>query len=135
MHYPRLHELDDGEDDRVKHMLLVHSIPEAFDNRDASSDDIQRTFAFMEQLNKELTDAGEMVDGAGLAGPAEARTVRKRDGKAVTLDGPFAETKEVIGGYWILECDRDRALEIATRVVDFDGPFSPDTIEVREISG
>lgn len=120
----------------MKYMLMVQSVPEAFDHRDSNAEDIQRTFAFMEKLNSELMESGELLDGAGLAGPREAKTVRKRGGKAITLDGPFAETKEVIGGYWILDCaDYDRALEIATRVVDFDGPFSPDTIEIRPITG
>lgn len=120
----------------MKYLLMVRSAPEAFELRDQSAAEMQQTFEFMDNLNRELIASGEFVDAAGLAAPNEARTVVKRSGRAVTTDGPFTEAKEVIGGFWILDCaSYDRAVEIATRVVDFDGPASPDTIEVRQIVG
>ena len=65
---------------------------------------------------KALTDAGVMVGGAGLQPPPLATTVRLRDGKRQVQDGPFAETKEQLGGYYVIEVpDLDQALDWAAR--------------------
>ncbi|MEV4896594.1 YciI family protein [Nonomuraea sp. NPDC050547] len=58
--------------------------------------------------------AGRRLDGSALAAPASATTVRVRDGQLLVSDGPFAETKEVIVGFDLLECaDLDEAIEVA----------------------
>ncbi|MQA64068.1 MAG: hypothetical protein GEU86_21990 [Actinophytocola sp.] len=119
----------------MKFMLLVHSEQADFDTRDNAPEGLEETFAFMARLNAELEASGELVDAAGLAGPDKAKTVRRQGSATVTTDGPFAEAKEVLGGYWVLECSEDRALEIATHVVDASGPQGPDSIEVRQIMG
>jgi hypothetical protein len=63
-----------------------------------------------------LDDRGINVAGERLASSATATTVRLRDGNRLITDGPFAETKEVLGGYYIIECrDLDEALEAAAR--------------------
>lgn len=117
----------------MKFMLLVRSNPSAFALRDAAAEEMQPAFEFIAGLNQELMDSGELVDAAGLADPAEAKTVRNQGGVAVITDGPFAEAKEVLGGYWVLDCESlDRALEIAQRAVSGPGP---DNIEVRAIAG
>lgn len=60
---------------------------------------------------------GVMVDGARLQPTSTATTVRVRDGKVTTTDGPFAETKEQFGGYFVFDCkDLDQALEIAAQI-------------------
>ena len=65
---------------------------------------------------KALQDAGVMVGGAGLQPPAVATTVRQRDGKRQVQDGPYAEAKEQLGGYYEIDVpDLDRALEWAAR--------------------
>ena len=65
----------------------------------------------------ELGAAGKIVSGAELALPSKAKTVRVRNGETVVTDGPFAETKEVVGGFFVLECDDlDEALAIAARI-------------------
>jgi hypothetical protein len=65
---------------------------------------------------KALTDAGVMVGGAGLQPPPAAATVRQRNGKRQVQDGPFAEAKEQLGGYYVIEVpDLDKALEWASR--------------------
>ncbi|WP_410670572.1 YciI family protein [Amycolatopsis sp. cmx-4-68] len=68
--------------------------------------------------------------GTGLRPPADAKTIRVRDGEVLLTDGPFAETKEQIGGYNILECpDRSTAVEVASR-----HPWAEcGTLELREI--
>lgn len=63
-----------------------------------------------------LSQAGIIVNGDGLQGPHTATTVRVRDGKRIVEDGPFADTKEQLGGYFIIEVpDLDTALEWAAR--------------------
>lgn len=115
-------------------MLLVHSEEADFQARDAGAEELQATFDFMANLNKELTESGELVDAAGLSAPSQARTVRRRGKNVITTDGPYAETKEVLGGYWVLElASFERAQEIAARVVEFDG--GPDAIEIRPLGG
>lgn len=114
----------------MKYMVLVHSKGEDFDLRDADVAEMQPVFEFMAKLNAELAESGELVDAAGLTGPRQAKTVRKRDGVAVTTDGPYAESKEVLGGYWVLDCaSEERVLEIAARVVEFEG--GPEELEIR----
>jgi len=65
----------------------------------------------------ELQARGAWVIGDQLAPPRRARSVRVRNGKSIVSDGPFAETKEVIGGYFLADCkDLDQAIELAERV-------------------
>lgn len=85
---------------------------------------------FMLKLNDDLIQAGEMVSAEGLADATQAKSVAFRNGMPVVTDGPFAESKESLAGYWIVDVENEtRALEIAKRVVAFtEGP-----IEVRQI--
>lgn len=88
-------------------------------------DDEQREWlrgiiAFMGELNADLEASGELVSAEGLTAPSQAKTVRPSDGDPVTTDGPFAEAKEVLAGFWVIDvADFDRAAEIAARVVRF----------------
>lgn len=85
---------------------------------------------FMQTLNEDLTNSGEIVDGQGLADSTQAKTVRIQDGVPVATDGPFAESKESLVGYWIVDVDGEaRAIEIASRIADHvQAP-----IEVRQV--
>ena len=89
---------------------------------------IQQMYKDVEAVNQEMRDAGAWVFGGGLEEPSIATVVREEDGRIVTTDGPFAEAKEHIGGFWILNLpDLDAALswaEKATRACQ--GP-----VEVR----
>ncbi len=68
-------------------------------------------------FTQELREAGKMVGGDRLQPSTAATTVRIRNGETLTTDGPFAETKEVLGGYFILECESlDEALAYAERI-------------------
>jgi hypothetical protein len=83
------------------------------------------------KLMHELKTSGRLVAGAKLDESASAVTVREKNGKPVITDGPFAETKEQLGGYHLIECkDRDEAISIALRI-----PTLPagGTIEVRPL--
>jgi hypothetical protein len=81
-------------------------------------------------FHRELTEAGALVDSSPLAPPTEARTLQVRSGEQLVVDGPFAETKEVLGGYYLIEAESlDAAVEWARRLRhDADG-----SIEVRPL--
>jgi hypothetical protein len=69
------------------------------------------------KLVHELKSSGRLLAGAKLDRSASAVTVREKNGKPLITDGPFAETKEQIGGYHLIECkDRDEAVSIALRI-------------------
>lgn len=83
-----------------------------------TQDELNAMHGFMNELNDDLRARGEWVDGQGLSDPAHARRVETRDGEVVVTDGPYAETKEVLAGFWIVDCESiDRATEIAAHVL------------------
>jgi hypothetical protein len=103
-----------------------------------SPEEIQAHIAFMGDVHRKLTDAGELVDAQGLAMPEQARIVRAGSGgEAVVTEGPFPETKEFLAGYWIVDCDNpERAVDIAAYVSTAPGPGGAPLnmpIEVRPI--
>ena len=80
-------------------------------------------------LDAELRESGELVDSQKLMDPAAAKTVRYVASKTAPTDGPFAEVKESLAGYWILDVDEDRALQVASQVVG----YTEYPMEVRRI--
>lgn len=85
---------------------------------------------FMRDLDKDLRESGELVDDHGLADGSQAKTVRFQNGVPVPTDGPFAESKESLVGYWIVDVEsEERAIEIASRIV----AFVKNPIEVRRV--
>lgn len=98
---------------------------------EATPEEMEQVVGEMNRFNRSLAEAGALVDGAGLQPPSTAKTVRfSADGPAVS-DGPFAETKEQLAGYWIIQvADEDEALDWVKRV-----PIQEGCIEVREVLG
>jgi hypothetical protein len=91
---------------------------ESFD--DAQRDWIRGIVEFMAEFDAELEAAGELVTAEGLAAPSQARTVRPQGDDVITTDGPFAEAKEYLAGFWIIDvASLERAEEIAAKVVRF----------------
>jgi hypothetical protein len=84
---------------------------------DRSPEWITQMQATMMRMDRELRESGEVVDSRHLTDPTQATTVRFTDGSPTPTDGPFAEIKESLAGYWIIEADHDRAIEIASQVV------------------
>ena len=85
---------------------------------------------FMHTLDADLRKSGELVDDHGLADGSTAKTVRFENGIPVATDGPFAEAKESLVGYWLVDVDSEaRAIEIASRIV----AFVKAPIEVRRV--
>jgi len=90
--------------------------------------------ADMGKLMEELTKAGKLVDTAGLRPTAEGKRVRLAHGKLSTTDGPFTESKEVIGGYAMLEAESmDEALELSRRFLAVHGAEWNVECEVRQL--
>jgi hypothetical protein len=95
-----------------------------------STEWIKGMIRFMTDLDQELADSGELAASEGLADPTQATTVRFEHGAPVPTDGPFAESKESLAGYLIVDVDDEaRGLEIASRIVAvIEGP-----VEVRQV--
>jgi hypothetical protein len=81
-----------------------------------SEEEIQQMYKAVDTFNDELKTAGVWVFAGGLHPPSTATVVRNQSGQVVTTDGPFAETKEQLGGFWIIESpDLDKALAWAAK--------------------
>ena len=79
-------------------------------------DVLQKMFEDVNQVNQELRDQGAWVFACGLTEPSDATVVRIEGGRAVTTDGPFVETKEQLGGFWVIKAeDLDEALAWAEK--------------------
>jgi hypothetical protein len=97
----------------MKYMLLIYST-EAREEFDALAEEEQNAI-FAEYMA--IQDEPDVLGGDQLQPTDTATTVRVANGETLTTDGPFSETKEVLGGYYMLEADNlDRALEVAARI-------------------
>lgn len=97
----------------TQYLLSVHHSADA---PPPAPDDMQKAFEQVDRFNAELQAAGAWVFGGGLHPPEIATVVRTEGGDTVTTDGPFAESKEQLGGFWIIDAvDLDAALEWAAK--------------------
>lgn len=86
-------------------------------------------------LNEDLMSSGEMIISGGLADPVLAKRVAVRSGRTITSDGPFAEAKEYLAGFYLIECASiERALEVAARLPDAE-VCDVDVVPVLERAG
>jgi hypothetical protein len=102
----------------VKYLVLIYSNPESRQIWEGFSDD-QRAegYRYYAALTEELAASGELIVSEALADPSLTTRVSVRDGQTLTSDGPFAESKELVGGFFLLDCESgERAVEIAARV-------------------
>ncbi len=102
----------------MKYMLLIHQgttpTPQSPDEWATLSEDEQNAIA---AAYRAINETPGVSPGAGLQPPETATTVRVQDGKTLTTDGPFVETKEALGGYLLFEADDlDAAIELAARI-------------------
>jgi hypothetical protein len=96
-----------------QYMLAVHMVEGA---PTPSTEEMQTVFAQVDKVNEELRAAGAWVFGGGLLPADSATVVRAEGGRTTMTDGPFAETKEQLGGFWVLRCeDLDQALAWAAK--------------------
>lgn len=88
----------------------------------------------MGDLNEEMVDAGIMLAGEGLHPSSKGVRVRFSGGKRTVTDGPFAETKELIAGFWLIDVESlEEAIEWAKRVPDPMGEGKEAQIEIRQV--
>ena len=92
----------------------------------------EKTLAAMAEYNEELVKAGVLVDGVGLQASSKGARVQFSGGKPTVIDGPFAETKELVAGFWMLQAkSREEAIEWIKRA-----PFPLDSgteVEIRQV--
>ena len=112
----------------MRYMLLLYSATDA--GPTPGSDEFAAEMNEWFNYTNELTEAGAMLGGEPLQGIDTATTVQVRDGKTLTTDGPFAETKEVLGGFYMIDVpDLDAAREWAAKI-----PSAPyGSVEIRPI--
>ena len=102
----------------MRYLILIYSNPASREIWEGFSDD-QRAegYRYYAALTEELAAAGELIVSEALADPSLTTRVTVRDGQTLASDGPFAETKELLGGFFLLECEsHERVVEIAARV-------------------
>jgi len=99
----------------MQYLLLIYADESRM--KDATPADREKMFMEYRALTDSIIKSGNMRAGDGLQPTSTATTVRVRDGKTLTTDGPFAETKEQLGGYYLVEAkDLDEATKIAARI-------------------
>jgi len=123
-----LEKIDTERRLEMKYLLLIYQNEKQWTAH--SEAEVQKIYQEYGQLRQELTASGQWVGGSQLHPIATASTVRVRDGKELITDGPFAETHEQLGGYFLIEAKNlDEALAVAVRI-----PSAREgTIEVRPI--
>jgi hypothetical protein len=109
----------------MKYMLLIYSAEEAW-----TEDEREKCFGESVQLTQELHAKGQYLGAAPLHSVATATSVRMREGKRMVTDGPFAETREQLGGYFLIDAkDLNEAIAIAGSIPS----ARKGTVEIRPI--
>jgi hypothetical protein len=112
----------------MQYMLLIYTPPGSWES--LSAEERQAIGEAYFGFSEELQASGKHVAGDALQSTTTATSVRVRDGETLTTDGPFAETKEILGGYYLIDVDTlDEALEWAAKIPG----AQYGTIEVRPI--
>jgi hypothetical protein len=115
----------------MKYLILIHSNPASRALWDKLSDAQRMEFGRSHlALSEALAESGELVVSEGLADPELAKHVSVREGQTLTTDGPFAEVKEYLAGFLLVECENmEQAVAIAARVPD----AASGSVEVRPV--
>jgi hypothetical protein len=107
----------------MRFMMIVKASKES----EAGQMPSEKELADMAKYNEELVKAGVMLDGAGLKESSKGARIKYSGSKRTVVDGPFAESKELIAGYWIIQVkSKEEAIEWAKRV-----PFEDGEVELR----
>ena len=112
----------------MKYLLMIYADERAYEAM--SEDERHELYAAYDVLMKDMAEKGQSLAGDELAPTSTATTVRVRDGERLVTDGPFAETKEQLGGYFLIDVDDlDAAIDIAARIPSVHAG----SIEVRPV--
>jgi hypothetical protein len=115
----------------MKFILMLANDAAAWDS--VTGAEKERTLHGHMALIEQLTSQGIRIDSRRLRPSSQAKTIRFKHGKPIAIDGPFSETKEVLGGYYLIECpSMDEALEWAKKIPPFGDP-EHSCVEVRPI--
>jgi hypothetical protein len=113
----------------MKYMLLIYLDERQWES--LSEAERQEIYGEYRKFSEEIVASGQFISGSELHPTASATSVRVRDGKRLVTDGPFAETREQLGGYYLVEAkDLDEAIGLAARVPS----AKSGTVEVRPLS-
>lgn len=118
----------------MKFLVLSYTPADSWDGEtaDVPSEEALAAFTAYQVFEKELRDSGEFVTSEGLGHPVVTTTVRKTSAGVVATDGPFAELKEVLASFAVIDCvSLERATDIVKRMVDVLG----EPMEIRPIMG
>jgi hypothetical protein len=112
----------------MRYLLLIYQDEAA--HAQWSQEQLAAEYEAYNVYSEEVSKSGAMLSGDALMPTNTATTVRVRNGKTLTTDGPFAETKEQLGGYYLMNCkDLDEAIALAARI-----PAASDgSIEIRPV--
>jgi len=115
----------------MKYLIQIYSNPESRAMWDTFTPEQQAEgYAYYQAISDELVSSGEYVAAEALADASLAKRVTQTDGSAVASDGPFAETKELLAGFYLVDCETEtRAVEIAGRFPEAEFGL----IEVRPV--
>jgi hypothetical protein len=113
----------------MKYMLLIYHDEQSWDS--VSEAERQQIYGEYRKLREQLESRGQFVSGSELQPVTTATTVRIRDGKELVTDGPFAETHEQLGGYFLIEAENlDEATSIAAKIPS----ARTGTVEIRPLA-
>ena len=111
----------------MRYLLLIHDEEAAWN--DATDAEWRDMYQAYRAVSDQMEARGHLIDAAELQGAATASLVRDRDGETMVVDGPFTETKEQLGGFFLVECNLDTAVAYAAAIPG----ASTGTIEVRPV--
>jgi hypothetical protein len=112
----------------MKYLLTIYGDEAVW--TEASPEDVQKMLEAYGAVSAAMQEAGVLLGGEGLQSSSTATSVSVRDGETITTDGPFAETREQLGGYYLLDCkDLDEAIGWAARIPD----AANGTVEIRPV--
>lgn len=113
----------------MKYILLIYHNEQAWDN--LTEQEKQKIYSDYRQFTEEIMASGNHIGGSEFQPASTATSVRVREGQQLATDGPFAETKEQLGGYYLIEAaNLDQAIGIAARIPS----ARTGTIEVRPLA-
>ena len=121
----------------MKYVILVYHNPRTREVFESLTDE-QRAAGFRAYaaLDRDLRAAGELLASEALDDPSTGRAVTVRDGRAIVTDGPFAEAKEHLAGFYLVECDTaERAVECAARIPEASAGLTVEVRPVRDFPG
>jgi hypothetical protein len=112
----------------TRYLLLIHGDESSWDA--VPDEEKHAQYAEYGRLSDDMRAAGHYVEADELAAADSATLVRVRDGEVLRTDGPFAETREQLGGYFLVDCDLEQAVAYAARIPAAQGG----TVEVRAVA-